>query len=158
LPSNVSYVPFDQLLAESDIVTLHCPGGGANLNLIGKAAIAKMKPGAVIINTARGNLIVEEDLVEALQSGRLSGAGLDVFVEEPLRPASRLRGLDNVVLTPHSAGSLMDDVGLMAGHAFENILCFLRGEPVRPADAIVTPAHPRNPSADESSNRSRHSA
>ncbi len=142
---NATYVPFDRLLAESDVVTLHCPGGGANTGLINKNTIAKMKPGAALINTARGNLIVEDDLVDALLSGRLSGAGLDVFAEEPLRAGSRLRRLDNAVLTPHSAGSIIDDVGLMAGHAFENIQSFLRGAPIRAADVIVTPARPKNP-------------
>ena len=133
----VTYVPFEQLLAESDVITLHCPGGVANRHMIDKTAIGKMKRGAVLINTARGELVVEDDLVEALRSGQLSGAGLDVFVQEPLRPESQLRSLDNVVLTPHSAGSVMDDVGLMASHAFENIRRFLRGEPIRPADVIV---------------------
>ena len=139
----VTHVPFEQLLAESDVVTLHCPGGAANRHMIDKGAIAKMKRGAVLINTARGELIVEDDMVDALQSGQLSGAGLDVFAQEPLRPESRLRALDNVVLTPHAAGSVMDDVGLMARHAFENIQCFLRGEPIRPADLIVDPKAPR---------------
>jgi D-3-phosphoglycerate dehydrogenase len=134
---NTTYVPLEQLLAESDVVTLHCPGGSANRNMIDKAAMSHMKWGAAIVNTARGELIVEEDLVDALQSGQISGAGLDVFVQEPLRPDSRLRALDNVVLTPHSAGSIIDDVGLMAGHAFENIQAFLRGDPIRAADLIV---------------------
>jgi phosphoglycerate dehydrogenase-like enzyme len=138
LPPGATYVPFEQLLAESDVITLHCPGGGANRDLINKDTLARMKPGAVLINTARGNLVVEDDLVDALESGHLSGAGLDVFAEEPLRPQSRLRGLQNVVLTPHAAGSIMDDIALMAGHAFENIMAFLRGDPIRPADLIVS--------------------
>lgn len=137
------FAGLDALLERSDIVTLHCPGGGANVGMIGATAIARMKPGAVLINVARGDLVVEADLVAALRSGKLSGAGLDVFAEEPLRPGSPLRELDNVVLTPHSAGSLMDDVPIMARHSFENIAAFLRGEPVRPADLIVNPRVPR---------------
>jgi D-3-phosphoglycerate dehydrogenase len=73
-------------------------------------------------------------------SGHLAGAGLDVFAEEPLPPGSPLRELPNVVLTPHSAGSPMEDVSIMARHAFDNILTFLAGGEIRPADLIVAPA------------------
>lgn len=140
-----TFVPLDELLARSDVVTLHAPGGAQNRHMIGKNEIARMKRGAVLINVARGELVVEEDLVAALRSGQLSGAGLDVFAEEPLRPGSPLRELDNVVLTPHAAGSLMDDLAVMASHAFENVLGFLRGEPIRPADLVVNPEKPRAP-------------
>ncbi len=138
-----TYAGLPELLARSDIVSLHCPGGAENRHMIGSAELAAMKPGAVLINVARGELVVEDDLVAALESGHLSGAGLDVFAEEPLRPGSRLRGLDNVVLTPHAAGSLMDDVPLMAGHAFENMLAFLEGRRIRAADRVVDPERPR---------------
>ncbi|RDJ21694.1 dehydrogenase [Bosea caraganae] len=139
------YAGLDELYAGSDVVTLHCPGGAATRGMIDKAAIAKMKPGAVLINVSRGELVVEDDLVEALRSGRLSAAGLDVFAEEPLRPGSALRSLDNAVLTPHSAGSLVDDIAIMAGHSFENMLAFQRGERIRAADLIVDPDAPRQP-------------
>jgi len=140
---NAICLPLRDVLTRSDIVTLHCPGGSANRHLIDRDAIAAMKPGAIIVNAARGELIDEEALVEALKSGRLSGAGLDVFAEEPLREGSPLRELDNVVLTPHSAGSVMDDILPMARHAFENISRFLADEPIRPADVIVDPAQRR---------------
>lgn len=138
-----TYVSLEELLARSDIVSLHCPGGAANRHMIGRAQLAAMQPGAVLINVARGELVVEQDLVDALTSGKLSGAGLDVFSEEPLRPASPLRGLDNVVLTPHSAGSLMDDIAIMARHSFDNMLAFLAGGSIRAADRIVVPERPR---------------
>jgi phosphoglycerate dehydrogenase-like enzyme len=140
-----TYVGLDELYARSDVVTLHCPGGAQNRHMINRAAFGKLKPGAVLINVARGELVVEQDLVDALTSGTLSGAGLDVFSEEPLRPGSRLRELDNVVLTPHSAGSLMDDIAIMAAHSFENIRAFFDGERIRPADLIVEPGKPRAP-------------
>jgi D-3-phosphoglycerate dehydrogenase len=133
------FAPFAELLAASDIVTLHCPGGEATRNLIDRAAIARMKAGAVLINAARGSLVVEQDLVDALLEGQLSGAGLDVFAEEPLRPGSPLRALENVVLTPHSAGMVMDDIGPMARHAFTNIARFLNGEAIAEADLVVAP-------------------
>lgn len=138
-----TYRPLADLLAESDAITLHCPGGTANRHMIGRAEIAAMKRGAVLVNVARGELVVEEALVEALRSGQLAAAGLDVFDPEPLAAGSPLPTLDNLVLTPHSAGSLMDDVAPMARHAFGNIEAFLRGEPVRSADVIV-PRRPRS--------------
>ncbi|MSP90167.1 MAG: dehydrogenase [Alphaproteobacteria bacterium] len=142
-PAGATYVALEDLLVRSDILTLHVPGGDANRHLLDKAALARMKRGAVIINSARGNLIHENDLADALESGQLSGAGLDVFETEPLGADSRLRQFDNVVLTPHSAGSVMDDVAPMAAHCFANIQRFLRGEAIAAADVIVRPARPR---------------
>lgn len=140
---NATFVDLPELLARSDVVSLHCPGGAENRRMIGRAELAQMKPGAYLINTARGELVVEEELIEALQRGHLGGAGLDVYAVEPLPPGSPLRGLDNVVLTPHAAGSHMDDIALMANHAFENMLAFLEGKPIRAADVIVAPERPR---------------
>ena len=97
-------VSLSQLFAESDIVSLHVPLKANTRHLIDDAALAQMKPGALLINTARGGLIDEAALVRALQSGTISGACLDVFAEEPLPADSPLRQLDNVILTPHTAG------------------------------------------------------
>jgi phosphoglycerate dehydrogenase-like enzyme len=138
-----TYCELDELLSRSDIVSLHCPGGAANRRMIDRARFIAMKPGAIFINVARGELVVEQDLVAALTSGHLSGAGLDVFAEEPLPLGSLLRELPNVVLTPHSAGSPMEDVAIMARHAFDNIVAFLAGRAIRPADLIVAPGRPR---------------
>jgi phosphoglycerate dehydrogenase-like enzyme len=92
-----------ELLARSDIVSLHLPLVPETERLIDRGALARMKPGAVLINTARGGLVDEPALVEALTDGRLRAAGLDVFAEEPLPAGSRLLALDNVVLMPHVA-------------------------------------------------------
>lgn len=91
----------DALLAEADVVSLHLPLIDDTQNLIDAAAIARMKPGAVLINTARGGLVDQAALTEALASGRLAGAGLDVFVHEPHDASEALFRLSNVVLTPH---------------------------------------------------------
>jgi phosphoglycerate dehydrogenase-like enzyme len=91
----------DALLAEADVVSLHVPLTDDTANLIDAAAIARMKPGAVLINTARGGLVDQAALTEALASGRLAGAGLDVFVHEPHDASEALFRLSNVVLTPH---------------------------------------------------------
>lgn len=93
--------PLPALLAESDIVSLHLPLTLATRHLIDRDALASMKPGAVLVNTARGPIVDEDALADALRAGRLGAAGLDVFAVEPVPPGNPLLELDNVVLTPH---------------------------------------------------------
>ncbi len=95
--------PLDALLSEADIVSLHVPLTAETESLIDKAALARMKPGAILINTARGGLVDQVALTDALSSGKLAAAGLDVFVHEPPDPTDVLFTLPNVVLTPHIA-------------------------------------------------------
>jgi phosphoglycerate dehydrogenase-like enzyme len=140
---DAEYADFDRLIVESDVLTIHCPGGPANRNLVGRAALSRMKPGAVIVNTARGEIVDQDALVEALETRRLGGAGLDVFQPEPPPADCPLRRFDNVVLTPHVAGSVIDHVAPMALHGFGNMQRFLRGEPLPPVDLIVAPQQPR---------------
>ena len=138
-----AYVSFDQLLAESDIVSLHAPFIPQAGKMIAADSIAKMKDGAVLINTARGELVDEKALYEALLSGKLRGAGLDAFDPEPVRADHPLLTLDQVLATPHIGGAVFDNVENVARHAIGNILKFLHGEPLAPADVIVpvtTPA------------------
>jgi D-3-phosphoglycerate dehydrogenase len=99
----VTPVPLDELLAESDLITLHCPLTEETHHLIDAAALARTKPGAILVNDARGALVDEAALIDALRDGRLAAAGLDVTETEPLPAGSPLRTLDNVVLTPHVA-------------------------------------------------------
>lgn len=135
------FTGFADLLKRSDVVTLHCPGGAANARMINRDALALMKPGSYIVNTARGDLIVEDDLVDALKSGHLAGAGLDAFHPEPLPPGSILRELANTVLSPHSAGSVLDGILPLADHSFDNICRFLEGETIADDDLIVDCRH-----------------
>ena len=102
--NGVRKVEFDELLAESDFVSLHLPMTEATRGLFNRDVFARMKPGAILINTSRGQLVNEPDLIEALRSGRLGGAGLDVFDREPPPADHPLWALPNVVLSPHMAG------------------------------------------------------
>ena len=105
--------------------------------LIGAETIARMKTGAIIINAARGGIVDEAALYDALVGGKLHGAGLDVFAMEPADPANPVFRLDRVVATPHSAGSVIDLVAELARHAFTNMQSVLRGTPLPPDDVIV---------------------
>jgi phosphoglycerate dehydrogenase-like enzyme len=138
-----SYVPLSELLAASDIVSLHAPLTKETARMIDAAAIATMKYGAVLINTARGELVDERALYDALASGKLRGAGLDAFDPEPPSPDNPLLKLDQVIATPHIGGAVFDNVENVARHAIGNILHFLRGEALAPADVVVPAASPR---------------
>lgn len=123
----VTLVPFDRLLAESDYLTLHLPLTSEAKHLINRKTLAQMKPTAYLVNTARGGLVCEADLIDALRSGRIAGAALDVFEQEP-PGRNPLLELDNVVLTAHTAGvdlQSRDDMALQAARA---IATLSRGE------------------------------
>ncbi len=100
----IRLVDFDTLLAESDCLSLHCPLNDETRGMFNRSVFQRMKPGSVLINTARGGLVVEADLIEALKHGPLSGAGLDVFEVEPVSASNPLFQLSNVVVHPHLAG------------------------------------------------------
>jgi glyoxylate reductase len=124
---NASSVSLEQLLGESDYVSLHTDYNPETHHLIGGPQLGIMKPGAYLINTARGAIVDEAALVEALKSGRLAGAGLDVFEREP-EIHQELLTLDNAVLAPHIASASMETRTAMALMAAENVLAALRGE------------------------------
>jgi phosphoglycerate dehydrogenase-like enzyme len=118
----------DALLAESDVVSLHAPLTAQTARMIDAAALARMKPGAVLVNTARGGLVDQAALVAALREGRLAAAGLDVFAEEPLDPADPLLALPNVVLTPHVAWLTTGTFERSFALAAENVRRLAAGE------------------------------
>lgn len=131
----ITLVPFDRLLAESDFLSLHLPLTPQTRNLINRDTLTKMKPGAVLVNTSRGGLVCEADLMESLREGHLAGAALDVFETEPLPVNHPLRSLPNVVLTPHAAGLDMQSLGDMARSAAEAVASLRRGD--WPAEKVV---------------------
>lgn len=119
-----------ELLAESEIVILAAPLTDSTRGMIDAAALARMKPGSVLINVARGPLVVESALVEALWSGRLAGAGLDVTEHEPLPPASPLWELPQVIITPHVGGQSATRIDDMTSFFCENLRRWLSGKPL----------------------------
>ena len=101
----IKRMSLDDLLACSDVVSLHVPLNDATRGMVNREFLAKMKPGSYLINTARGGLVVERDLRDAVLSGHLAGAGLDVMSKEPPDPDNPLLGVPNIILCPHIAGT-----------------------------------------------------
>ena len=126
----IRYVSLDELLANSDYITLHCPLNEQTKHLINKETIGKMKPNAVIVNTGRGPLINEADLCEALASKRIAGAGLDVQEVEPPVEDSPLYTLDNVIITPHMGWKGLETRQRLVGIIRDNVQAFFKGEPI----------------------------
>jgi D-3-phosphoglycerate dehydrogenase / 2-oxoglutarate reductase len=124
-----SWVPFDDLFRRADAVSVHVRQSPETLGMIRAEHFAMMKPSAIFINTARGRIVVEQDLIDALQRQRIAGAGLDVFETEPLPPDSPLRLLPNVVLTPHAAGITREATEAGLAMAIGNVLAFRAGTP-----------------------------
>jgi phosphoglycerate dehydrogenase-like enzyme len=121
-------------------VSLHLRLAAETRWFLGAARLALMKPTAFLVNTARGGLVEKDALVAALRDGRLAGAGLDVFHEEPVVAGDPLLALPNVVLTPHNAGMTREVIEAGLHRAVENIEAFLGGAPT---DIVVTPVVPR---------------
>lgn len=119
---------FEAMLPEADILSFHCPLTPENTEMLNKSTLAKMKQGAIVVNTARGKLINPDDLYEALQSGYVASAALDTHYEEPVKEGYKLAELDNVILTPHIGGLSYEAFQSMMAGAVENIVTFERGE------------------------------
>ncbi|WP_075289555.1 2-hydroxyacid dehydrogenase [Pararhizobium arenae] len=124
----------EEVLAGSDFVSLHCPGGGGNRHLIDAKRLSLMKPGAFLINTARGDVVDEQALVAALENGTIGGAGLDVYEAEPNVPEA-LRKLENVVLLPHLGSATEETRMAMGMKVVENVTAFFDG--LEPPDRVA---------------------
>ena len=127
---SLRYVELDELYAESDVVSLHCPLFDDNKGMINKASIAKMKDGVILLNTSRGPLVVEQDLTDALNSGKVAAAGLDVVSSEPIGAGNPLLKAKNCLITPHIAWAPKEARGRLMDIAIDNLRRFLAGSPV----------------------------
>ncbi|HWX48472.1 MAG TPA: hydroxyacid dehydrogenase [Roseomonas sp.] len=144
IPANtirgLGYEPAPDLpaaLAQAEIVSLHCPSNATTRGMVDVAFLAAMRPGALLVNTARGTLVDEAALEAALRSGHLAGAGLDVIAEEPMTTAIPLLSLDTVIVTPHVAASTAQGLRRMALASAENTIQFFTG--TLAPDCIVNP-------------------
>ena len=126
----VKYVPLEDLLKNSDFISLHCPLMPSTKHIINKETLNLLKPSAYIVNTSRGPLINEADLVEALKSGKLAGAALDVQEVEPATPDNPLFQLDNVIMTPHIGWRRYESRQRLFNLIADNITAFSQGKPV----------------------------
>lgn len=126
----IEQVTFDELLKRSDIVSLHCPLNKESENIMNSEAFAKMKDGAVFINTARGGMVDEMALRDALTSGKLLGAGLDVLRKEPMDKDCPLLNVENCIITPHIAWAGLETRKRLMGVVTSNIKAFIDGKPI----------------------------
>jgi glycerate dehydrogenase len=129
-----AYRPFawadlDELFARADVISLHCPLTPENVGLVNRQRLRLMKSTAYLLNTARGPLVAAEDLAEALNEGRLAGAGLDVVAHEPIRPDNPLLTASNCLLTPHIAWATVEARRRLVETAVANVANFLAGKP-----------------------------
>jgi phosphoglycerate dehydrogenase-like enzyme len=133
----VSYVNFQTLLERCDVISLHCPYTEHTAGLFNEDALRSMRSTAVLINMARGGIVVEDDLAWALRNDIIQAAAADVFETEPLPPGNALQGLDNMTLTPHLGAMCADTFEPNVQRMFYNIECVSRGEPVPELDRVL---------------------
>jgi phosphoglycerate dehydrogenase-like enzyme len=134
----ITLVDLDRLMAESDAVTLHVPLTEETHSLVNRHTLARMKPGSILINTSRGGLVVEHDLVAALEAGQIAGVGLDVFSMEPTPVDNPLLLFDNVVVSPHLAGGDLQGLADMAADAARCVIELRRGN--WPEGSVINPS------------------
>ncbi|MCC8028019.1 MAG: D-2-hydroxyacid dehydrogenase [Clostridium sp.] len=124
------YTDMDTLLSSSDVIALHCPLLPSTYEIINKDTIARMKNGVIILNNSRGPLIAEQDLADALASGKVYGAGLDVVAKEPIQPDNPLLSAPNCIITPHISWAPRESRQRLMDAAVDNLVQFLNGTPV----------------------------
>ena len=127
----------DELLAQSDVVSLHCALNEETRNLIDYRALARMKPGSLLVNLARGGVVVEADLAEAVGNGHLRGAAVDVFAIEPIQPGNPLLGLDRMILTPHIGAISADGFAPTVKRMMANMMAVAQGGTPPEIDIVV---------------------
>lgn len=133
-PHDVECVTKERLFAEADVVSIHMPESERSIGIVGAGEIGRMKPGAFLINTSRAPLVDQAALVAALREGRIGGAGIDVYDEEPLPLEHPYRHLPNVLATPHIGYVIRENYEIYFGETLENVEAFLKGRPIRVLD------------------------
>jgi glycerate dehydrogenase len=133
----MKYVTLDELLEGSNVISLHCPLFDSTAGIINKNTIAKMKNGVIIINTSRGPLIVEKDLSDALNSGKVYAAAADVVSTEPIQMDNPLLNAKNMILTPHIAWAPKESRARLMNIAVENLKTFLDGKPMNIVNSMI---------------------
>jgi phosphoglycerate dehydrogenase-like enzyme len=128
---DIEPLSLDEVLHEADIISLHAPVTDETRNMVDQSFFARMRPGSYLINTARGELIVEADLLAALDSGHLRGVALDTLAEEPPSPDNQLLDREDVILTPHIGAHTVEATVAMGRAAMEDCLAVLSGQPPR---------------------------
>jgi phosphoglycerate dehydrogenase-like enzyme len=136
---SIRYSTVEEIIATSDVISLHLPSTPSTLNIIDEEALTHVKPGLILINTARGGLVDEQALAKAIADGRVLGAGLDVTADEPLPVTSPLHDLERVVLTPHVGGAVANNFPRVIQRAFDNVQAVLAGRALEPGDIVVAP-------------------
>ena len=126
----IEYVSFDELLNRSDVISLHCPLTEDNKEMINKITIGKMKDGVILLNNSRGGLVNEQDLAEALKSGKIYGAGIDAVSIEPIVKDNPLLTAPNCFITPHISWAALDTRRRLIKLAIENVKAYLEGKPI----------------------------
>ncbi|MBP7403054.1 MAG: D-2-hydroxyacid dehydrogenase [Clostridia bacterium] len=129
------YAALDEMLAQADVISLHCPLFPSTQGIVNKNTIAKMKDGVILINTSRGPLVVEEDLAAALNSGKVYAAGVDVVSTEPIRSDNPLLGARNIFITPHIAWAPKEARARLMDIAADNLAAYIAGRPVNVVNA-----------------------
>ncbi len=132
---NCRYADLDEVLAQSDVIALHCPLFPETEGIVNKENIAKMKDGVIILNNSRGPLIVEQDLADALNSGKVAAAGLDVVSTEPIKGDNPLLGAKNCIITPHISWAPKESRQRLMDIAVNNLKAYLDGKPVNVVNA-----------------------
>jgi phosphoglycerate dehydrogenase-like enzyme len=132
----IRYVDKDELIAVSDVISLHLPSLPSTDRIVDDAFLKAARPGLILINTARGSLVDEQALADAISEGRVLGAGLDVTADEPINPESPLLGLERVVLTPHVGGAVANNFPRVIARAHDNARAVLDGGDIAPGDVV----------------------
>ena len=133
--TDAEYVSLDEALGRADVISMHCVISADNKGMINKDSIAKMKTGVIIINAARGGLIVEKDLVDGLKCGKIGYACLDVISQEPMAADSVLLNAPNCIITPHIAGCSVEGRERLLNVAMDNVKAFIDGNPINVVNA-----------------------